>query len=129
GIHPIRIHVSITFDPDVTSSHVDFTGSSPQVASSVNAVFAITYSATYYVFRCLLPEEAPANAGLMRPISVHAPKRSIVNASPPAAVAAGNVETSQRIVDVLLLALAQAIPSRIPAASSGTMNNLTIGGP
>jgi N-methylhydantoinase B len=91
-------------------------------------VFAITYSATYYVFRCLLPEDAPANAGLMRPITVHAPDRSIVNASPPAAVAAGNVETSQRIVDVLLRALAQAIPNRIPAASSGTMSNLTIGG-
>jgi N-methylhydantoinase B len=94
----------------------------------MNAVFAITYSATYYVFRCLLPEDAPANAGLMRPIMVHAPERTIVNASSPAAVAAGNVETSQRIVDLLLRALAQAIPERIPAASSGTMNNLTIGG-
>ena len=125
---PIRIHVSITFDPDSTSAHVDFSGSSPQVASSMNAVFAITYSATYYVFRCLLPEDAPANAGLMRPITVYAPDRTIVNAVPPAAVAAGNVEASQRIVDVLLLALAQAIPNRIPAASSGTMNNLTIGG-
>jgi len=94
----------------------------------MNAVFAITYSATYYVFRCLLPEDAPANAGLMRPVTVSAPDRSIVNASFPAAVAAGNVETSQRIVDVLLRALAQAIPERIPAASSGTMSNLTIGG-
>jgi N-methylhydantoinase B len=91
-------------------------------------VFAITYSATYYVFRCLLPEDAPANAGLMRPVTVSVPDRSIVNASFPAAVAAGNVETSQRIVDVLLRALAQAIPERIPAASSGTMSNLTIGG-
>jgi N-methylhydantoinase B len=107
---------------------VDFTGSGPQVQSSMNAVFAITYSATYYVFRCLLPEDAPANAGLMRHITVHAPEGSVVNAAPPAAVAAGNVETSQRIVDVLLRALAQAIPDRIPAASSGTMNNLTIGG-
>jgi N-methylhydantoinase B len=94
----------------------------------MNAVFAITYSATYYVFRCLLAEDAPANGGLMRPISVHAPERSIVNAGPPAAVAAGNVETSQRIVDVLLRALAQAIPGRVPAASAGTMTNLTIGG-
>src|SRR5207248_6231011 len=96
--------------------------------SSMNAVFAITYSATYYVFRCLLPEDAPANAGLMRSITVRTPQRSIVNASPPAAVAAGNVETSQRIVDVLLRALAKAMPNRIPAASSGTMSNLTIGG-
>src|SRR5207248_316173 len=125
---PIRISVSIDIDPATSSAHVDFTGTSPQVESSMNAVFAITYSATYYVFRCLLPEDAPANAGLMRPISVEAPERSVVNAAAPAAVAGGNVETSQRIVDVLLRALAKAIPDRIPAASSGTMNNLTIGG-
>lgn len=125
---PVRIRVKVTFDPKSATADVDFAGSSPQVESSMNAVYAITYSATYYVFRCLLPEDAPANAGLMRPITVRTPERSIVNASPPAAVAAGNVETSQRIVDVLLRALAQAIPDRIPAASSGTMNNLTIGG-
>ena len=125
---PIRICVSIHFDPASASALVDFAGSDPQVASSMNAVFAITYSATYYVFRCLLPEDAPANAGSMRPVTVHAPERTIVNASAPAAVAAGNVETSQRIVDVLLRALAQATPERIPAASSGTMSNLTIGG-
>ncbi len=107
---------------------VDFTGSDPQVEGSVNAVAAITYSACFYVFRCLLTEDVPAAAGLMRPIQVIAPKGTIVNALPPAAVAAGNVETSQRIVDVLLKALAQAIPDRIPAAASGTMNNLTMGG-
>jgi N-methylhydantoinase B len=125
---PIRISASIEFDPASSSAKVNFEGSNSQVESSMNAVFAITYSATYYVFRCLLPEDAPANAGLMRPISVRAPERSIVNAGAPAAVAAGNVETSQRIVDVLLRALAHAIPDRIPAASSGTMSNLTIGG-
>src|SRR5579884_4240621 len=125
---PLRIRVSIGCDPMKKSARVDFAGSSPQVASSMNAVFAITYSVVFYVFRCLLPEDAPANAGLMRPITVVAPDRSIVNAGPPAAVAAGNVETSQRIVDVLLRALAKAAPERIPAASSGTMNNLTIGG-
>jgi N-methylhydantoinase B len=107
---------------------VDFTGSDPQVEGSVNAVAAITYSACFYVFRCLLAEDVPATAGLMRPIEVIAPEDTIVNARPPAAVAGGNVETSQRIVDVLLRALAQAIPNRIPAAASGTMNNLTIGG-
>jgi N-methylhydantoinase B len=107
---------------------VDFTGSDPQVEGSINAVAAITYSACFYVFRCLLAEDVPAAAGLMRPIEVIAPEGSIVNARPPAAVAGGNVETSQRIVDVLLRALAQAIPDRIPAAASGTMNNLTIGG-
>src|SRR5207245_950107 len=125
GETPISICVSIEIDPATSSARVDFAGSSWQVESSMNAVFAITYSATYYVVRCLLPEDAPANAGLMRPISVHAPERTVVNASAPAAVAAGNVETSQRIVDVLLRALAEAIPDRIPAASSGTMNNLT----
>jgi N-methylhydantoinase B len=107
---------------------VDFTGSDPQVAGSVNAVEAITYSACFYVFRCLLAEDVPATAGLMRAIRVIAPEGTIVNARPPAAVAGGNVETSQRIVDVLLRALSHAIPDRIPAAASGTMNNLTIGG-
>lgn len=107
---------------------IDFTGSDPQVEGSVNAVAAITYSACFYVFRCLLAEDVPAAAGLMRPIRVITPDGTIVNARPPAAVAGGNVETSQRIVDVLLRALARAIPDRIPAAASGTMNNLTIGG-
>ncbi len=107
---------------------IDFTGSDPQVQGAVNAVEAITYSACFYVFRCLLRDDVPAAAGLMRPIHVTAPLGSVVNARPPAAVAGGNVETSQRIVDVLLKALAQAIPDRIPAAAAGTMNNLTIGG-
>jgi N-methylhydantoinase B len=107
---------------------IDFTGTDAQVQGSVNAVEAITYSACFYVLRCLLAEDVPATAGLMRPIKVIAPQGTIVNARPPAAVAGGNVETSQRIVDVLLRALAQAIPDRIPAAAAGTMNNLTIGG-
>jgi len=107
---------------------VDFSGSDAQVEGSVNAVAAITYSACFYVFRCLLEEDVPATAGLMRPIEVVAPSGRVVNAHPPAAVAGGNVETSQRIVDVLLRALARALPERIPAAASGTMNNLTIGG-
>jgi N-methylhydantoinase B len=125
---PIEIKVAITLDPKAQRARVDFSGSSAQVDSSINAVYAITYSAVYYVFRCLLPEEAPATAGIMRPIAVIAPEGTIVNARLPAPVAGGNVETSQRIVDVVLKALAQAIPDRIPAASSGTMNNLTIGG-
>jgi N-methylhydantoinase B len=107
---------------------IDFTGSDPQVQGAINAVEAITVSACFYVFRCLLREDVPATAGLMRPIEVIAPAGTVVNARPPAAVAGGNVETSQRIVDVLLKALAQAIPDRIPAAAAGTMNNLTIGG-
>lgn len=125
---PVAIRVSIRIDPSSGSAHIDFSGSDPQINSSINAVYAITYSAVYYVFRSLLSDEAPASSGIMRPIQVIAPAGTIVNARPPAAVAGGNVETSQRTVDVLLRALAEAIPDRIPAASSGTMNNLTIGG-
>lgn len=124
----ISIKVAITLDPENTSAAVDFSGSSPQVGGSINAVYAIAYSACYYVFRCLLADDAPATAGLMTPISVFAPEGTIVNARPPAAVAGGNVECSQRLVDVLLRALAKAAPDRVPAASYGTMSNLTIGG-
>ncbi|HJS97614.1 MAG TPA: hydantoinase B/oxoprolinase family protein [Terriglobales bacterium] len=131
GSGPVRIAVTLEFaapaknKPLVT---VDFTGSSPQVSGSINAVEAIAYSACFYVFRCLLQEDVPAAAGLMRPVRMIAPAGTVVNSRPPAAVAGGNVETSQRIVDVLLRALAQAVPDRVPAGSSGTMNNLTIGG-
>ena len=120
-----RTRVGVPAPQQVT---VDFTGTDLQVEGSVNAVEAITCSACFYVFRCLLREDVPATAGLMRGIRVIAPEGTVVNARPPAAVAGGNVETSQRIVDVLLRALAQAVPERIPAAASGTMNNLTIGG-
>jgi N-methylhydantoinase B len=125
---PVGIRVALRFDPKRARAVVDFAGSDRQVTGSINAVYAITYSAVYYVFRCLLADDAPATAGIMRPIEVLAPEGTVVNATPPAAVAGGNVETSQRIVDVLMKALAQAAPSRVPAASSGTMNNLTIGG-
>ena len=127
---PVRIAVKISFRRSAKGLQavVDFGGSSPQVAGSINAVEAITYSACFYVFRCLLREDVPATAGLMRPIQLIAPPGTVVNAVAPAAVAGGNVETSQRIVDVLLRALSKALPDRIPAASSGTMNNLTIGG-
>ena len=125
---PIGIRVTLTNDPLRRRAVVDFTGTDAQVPGSLNAVYAITWSAVFYVFRCLLPAEAVATAGLMRPVRVIAPEGSIVNAVAPAAVAGGNVETSQRIVDTLLKALAQALPGQIPAASAGTMNNLTIGG-
>ncbi|NOX63068.1 MAG: hydantoinase B/oxoprolinase family protein [Chloroflexi bacterium] len=123
---PADIVVSITIRGD--EAIVDFTGSSPQRKGGVNAVYAITLSATYYVFRSLIGLDIPSNSGCMAPIHVIAPEGSLVNARPPAAVAGGNVETSQRITDVLLGALAQACPDRTPAASQGTMNNLTIGG-
>ena len=127
---PVRIAVKINFRSAGRhrSAQVDFSGTDPQVEGSVNAVEAIAYSACFYVFRCLLAEDVPATAGVMRPIHLIVPQGTVVNAKPPAAVAGGNVETSQRIVDVLLLALAKAIPDRIPAAASGTMNNLTLGG-
>jgi len=128
GITEKSIRIAVTIRIRGARAEVDFTGSAPQCAGSVNAVAAITQSAVFYVFRCLLDEEVPATSGLMRPIRVFAPEGTIVNARPPAAVAGGNVETSQRIVDTLLRALARAVPERIPAASQGTMNNLTLGG-
>jgi len=123
---PLRIAATVRIRGP--RAEVDFTGSAQQCAGNVNAVEAIAHSAVFYVFRCLLDEQVPATSGLMRPIRVVAPEGTIVNARPPAAVAGGNVETSQRIVDTLLRALARAIPRLIPAASQGTMNNLTLGG-
>jgi N-methylhydantoinase B len=107
---------------------VDFTGSAPQVRGPLNANYAITLSAVFYVMKCLASDAVPANEGLMQVVRLIAPPGSIVNASAPAAVAGGNVETSQRIVDVLFKALSKAAPDRIPAASSGSMSNLTVGG-
>lgn len=123
---PVLIQALLSIQGD--SAIIDFSGSAPQCVGSVNAVYAITLSAVYYVFRCLLGVDVPNNDGCLEPIEVIAPSGSVVNAVHPAAVAGGNVETSQRIVDVLLGALAQAFPDRIPSASQGTMNNLTIGG-
>jgi N-methylhydantoinase B len=121
---PLKVRITIKGQ----HARIDFTGSAPQVLGPINAVEAITVSAVSYVFRCLLEADVPASAGLMEPIAVVVPKGTVVNAVHPAAVAGGNVETSQRIVDVLFKAMAQALPNRIPAASQGTMNNLTIGG-
>ncbi|PMP93816.1 MAG: hypothetical protein C0168_10865, partial [Candidatus Aminicenantes bacterium] len=105
---PIKIAVRLIIKDD--EAWVDFTGSSPQVEGSVNANFAVTYSAVLYVFRALIDEAIPFNTGLMRPIHLIAPEGTVVNAIFPAALAGGNVETSQRIVDVLLGALARALP-------------------
>jgi N-methylhydantoinase B len=123
---PIDIVATISIQDE--RAIVDFTGSSPQRAGGVNAVYPVTLAATFYAFRCLMQGELPTNSGCLWPIEVIAPLGTVVNASHPAAVAGGNVETSQRITDVLLGALAQAVPELIPAASQGTMNNLTIGG-
>ncbi|MGB9180549.1 MAG: hydantoinase B/oxoprolinase family protein [Pyrinomonadaceae bacterium] len=126
GEGALKICVRVTIKGE--RAKVDFSGSARQVAGAINAVEAITVSAVSYVFRCLVGADAPASAGLMLPIEVNAPRGSIVNAVHPASVAGGNVETSQRIVDALFKALSQALPERIPAASQGTMNNLTLGG-
>lgn len=122
---PIRVRATLPGDGSV---RFDFTGSAEQAAGGVNAPEAVTRSACYYVIRCLAESEVPTNEGCWRPVEVIAPPGTIVNPLPPAAVAGGNVETSQRLVDVLLGALAQALPDRIPAASQGTMNNLLFGG-
>lgn len=121
---PIRVGVRIARGHAV----VDFTGTAPQVAGGVNANEAVTLAAVLYAFQCLANTSIPANAGLMRPIRVIAPLGTLVNARFPAAVAGGNVETSQRIVDVVFRAMAAAAPARIPAASNGSMNNMAIGG-
>ena len=123
---PLRICVRIALGG--RSADIDFTGTAAQTQGSVNANLPITEAAVLYVFRCLLAEDVPFTSGLMRALRINAPPGTLVNARPPAAMAAGNVETSQRITDVLLGALARAAPGRIPAASSGTMNNVTFGG-
>ena len=122
----VRVRVCVRIKGE--RAFVDFTGSAPQVTGAINAVEAITVSAVAYVFRCLVGGDVPASAGLMEPVEVVAPVGTVVNATHPASVAGGNVETSQRIVDVLFKALHRAMPQKIPAASQGTMNNLTIGG-
>ncbi|MBW2406684.1 MAG: hydantoinase B/oxoprolinase family protein [Deltaproteobacteria bacterium] len=122
----IRIHVYLTIEGDTAT--LDFRECDPQVQGSVNAVYAITLSAVLYVFRSLVSKDIPTNAGCLRPIHVLTRKGSAVDALFPAAVAGGNVEMSQRIVDVILGALSRAVPETIPAASQGTMNNVTIGG-
>ncbi|TAK33169.1 MAG: hydantoinase B/oxoprolinase family protein [Chloroflexota bacterium] len=121
---PISVEIRVAGEEMI----IDFTGSAAQRLGCVNAVLAVTKSAVAYVVRCLLGEGVPTNDGSLAPVHVIAPEGTVVNPLPPAAVAAGNVETSQRIVDAILGALAQALPDRIPAASQGTMNNLTLGG-
>jgi N-methylhydantoinase B len=126
GADPVPIRVAIRIGGG--RARVDFSGSAPQVEGSLNANYAITLSAVFYVFTTLGREPIPANDGVLRRLRVEAPAGTVVNANFPAAVAGGNVETSQRIVDVLLRALAAAAPERIPAASCGSMNNVAVGG-
>jgi len=122
----LPIEAAVTVDGD--SVTVDFEGSAPQTAGPVNAVLAVTASATYYSIRCVTDPDIPPNHGCYRPITVEAPEGSIVNPNPPAAVVGGNLETSQRVTDVVLGALAEQAPERVTAAGQGTMNNITFGG-
>ncbi len=124
--------VAVTLNIDDEALEVDFAGTAPAVRGNLNAVPAIAESAVAYCVRCaalaLLQSDLPMNQGAFAPIAVRIPPGSLLDPHPPHAVAAGNVETSQRIVDAVFGALAQALPNLIPAASQGTMNNLTFGG-
>lgn len=106
---------------------VDFSGTSQQVKGNINAPLAVAAAGVYYLFRCLMPRDTPACAGAFGPITISAPLGSLLNPIPPAAVAAGNVETSSRVVDVVAGAMAQALPGQLPAASHGSMNNVAMG--
>lgn len=127
GLGHQRLVIQAALSVDGGRVTVDFAGTADQVNGNINCPLSVAAAAVYYVFRCLMPPQTPACAGSFRPISLRAPAGCLVNAKPPAAVAAGNVETSSRIVDVVLGALAQAIPDRIPAASQGSMNNIAMG--
>jgi N-methylhydantoinase B/oxoprolinase/acetone carboxylase alpha subunit len=128
GFSPARVNIRCVIRIGGDSAEIDFTGTDAQTSGGVNANLAITMSASLYAFRCLVTEDVLYNAGISRPIRVIAPAGTVVNALHPSAVAGGNVETSQRITDVVLGALSKALPERIPAASQGTMNNVTLGG-
>jgi N-methylhydantoinase B/oxoprolinase/acetone carboxylase alpha subunit len=128
GFTDAALRIRATIRISGNGADVDFTGSDPQTTGGVNANFAITLSATLYGFRCLVDEDVLYNAGIGRAVRVTAPAGTIVNAQRPAAVAGGNVETSQRITDVILGALGKALPEKMTAASQGTMNNVTLGG-
>ena len=128
GFSDARVHIRCAITIADDHATVDFTGSDRQTTGGVNANLAVTLSATLYCFRCLITEDVLYNDGIGRAVRVIAPLGSVVNAQHPSAVAGGNVECSQRITDVVLGALAQALPITIPAASQGTMNNVTLGG-
>jgi N-methylhydantoinase B len=120
---PIKASISI----NRRNIQIDFAGTAAQVSGNINCPLSVTAAAVYYCFYCLMPPETPASAGAFRGITINAPPGCLVNASYPAAVTAGNVETSTRIVDVLLGALANILPEKIPAASHGSMNNVAMG--
>ena len=128
GIKPGPVRIRVTLRVTDSGVEVDFSGTDDQVSGSVNANWAVTMSAVYYCIRTLAEQQFPFNHGCMVPVRITADEGTLVHCAFPSAVAGGNVETSQRIVDVVLGALSQAMPGRVAAACSGTMNNITIGG-
>ncbi len=127
GLGHSELPICVTITVEQQHVTVDFAGTAAQTSGNINCPLSVAAAATYYVFRCLMPEHTPACAGSFRPITLTAPAGCLLNAERPAAVAAGNVETSTRIVDVVMGALAAALPQQIPAASHGSMNNLAMG--
>lgn len=125
GAEDLAIACRITADGG--RMRVDFDGSAAQVDGNVNCPLSVTAAGVLYAFRCLMPDAVPGCVGTFRDIALSAPEGCLLNARRPAAVAAGNVETSMRVVDAVLGALAQALPDVIPAASHGGMNNLALG--
>lgn len=128
GQREFRIPIMATITIKGSQMTVDFAGTAPQVAGNLNAVSAIARSATWYCVRLLAEDDVPVNHGCFQPVTVIVPPHSLLNPDFPAAVAVGNTETGQRVTDVVLGALALALPNRIPAASCGTMSNFTFGG-
>jgi N-methylhydantoinase B len=119
----LELHVTVTIEDDAIE--IDFAGTAPQHSGNLNCPLAVTRSACFYVVRCLAAPDLPASGGAFAPVIVRAPEGCLVNARPPAAVAAGNTETSSRIVDVVLAAFGHAVP--VPAQGQGTMNNVVFG--
>ncbi|WP_135364528.1 hydantoinase B/oxoprolinase family protein [Halosimplex halophilum] len=127
GVTDDDIPVEVTVTVDGATVDVDFAGTADQVAGNVNAPLTVAKSAVYFVIRCITDPEIPPNQGCYDPVTVEAPEGSLLNPEPPAAVVGGNVETSQRVTDVVFAALAEAAPDRVPAGGQGTMNNLVVG--
>jgi len=128
GVTDADIPIEVAVTVADRSLSVDFSGTAPQVVGNVNAPLSVAKSAVYFAVRSVTDPDVPPNAGCYDPIEVHSPAGTLLNPDPPAAVVGGNVETSQRVADVVFRALSEAVPERVPAAGQGTMNNLVVGG-
>ncbi|ELY54296.1 hydantoinase B/oxoprolinase family protein [Natronolimnohabitans innermongolicus] len=128
GVTDEDVEISVAVTVDGTAVEVDFEGTADQLDGNLNAPLAVARSAVYFVVRAVTDPEIPPNHGCYEPVEIRAPEGSLLNPESPAAVVGGNVETSQRVTDVVFTAVAEAAPERVPAQGQGTMNNLTIGG-